>query len=102
VHARRAQAGLQRGRQFHAAQPAVRLISTGQLRQSLVLPSTSGLSTRWSSREPLGDEPRGNLSLESRRSKLSIRIVYFDKANVCLRSGPTDRIVIGTSRAFSK
>jgi hypothetical protein len=40
--------------------PAGRLISTGQLRQSLVLPSTSGLSTRWSSREPLGDEPRGN------------------------------------------
>jgi hypothetical protein len=34
-----------------------RLISTGQLRESLVLSSTSGLFTQWSSWEPLGTSP---------------------------------------------
>lgn len=46
-----------------------RLISTGQLRESLVLSSTSGLFTQWSSWEPLGDEPHGNLILK-RASRL--------------------------------
>ena len=41
-----------------------RLISTGQLRVSLVHTSTSGLFTQWSSWEPLGVEPHGNLILK--------------------------------------
>jgi hypothetical protein len=38
-----------------------RQISTGQLRESLVLTSTSGLSTQWSRWVPLGVKPHGNL-----------------------------------------
>jgi len=46
-----------------------RLISTGQLHESLVLASTSGLSTQWSSWGPLTHKVYGNLILK-RASRL--------------------------------